>query len=121
MLYELLVALFVFLCFMLIFIILLQKSKSSMGLGSLGGSSQMLFGGSGGQDLFQKITWFLVAIFMSGSLMLTLMKSSNSRTMQYGYKPAAAQPIMPVQQSAPVANQTPVLPLESATTEPTNN
>ena len=121
MLYELLVALFVFICFMLIFIILLQKSKSSMGLGSLGGSSQMLFGGSGGQDLFQKITWFLVAIFMSGSLMLTLMKSSSSRTMQYGYKPAAAQPIMPVQHTAPIADQAPVLPLEPVTPSPASN
>lgn len=119
MLFQLLVALFVFICFMLIFIILLQKSKSSMGLGSFGGSSQMLFGGSGGQDLFQKITWFLIAIFMSGSLVLTLMKSSSSRTLQYGYKPAVVQPAIPIQ--APVADQAPILPLEPIATEPASN
>lgn len=85
-----------------------------MGLGSLGGSSQMLFGGSGGQDLFQKITWFLVAIFMSGSLMLTLMKSSSSRTLHYSYKQPAAQPIVP-------APQAPALPLEPITTTPASN
>lgn len=78
MLYGLLVSGFVFLCFMLITIILLQKSKSSMGLGGLGGSTQMLFGGSGGQDLFQKVTWVLVALFMIGSLTLTIMKTSQT-------------------------------------------
>ena len=92
-----------------------------MGLGSFGGSSQMLFGGSGGQDLFQKITWFLVAIFMSGSLILTLMKSSSSRTLQYGYKPAAAQPMIPAHHTTPVADQAPVLPIEPVTTAPASN
>lgn len=82
-----------------------------MGLGGLGGGAQMLFGGSGGQDLFQKITWFFVAIFMSGSLVLTLMKSSNSRTLQYSYKPVATQPATPA----------PELPLIPATTEPAGN
>ncbi len=93
-----------------------------MGLGSLGGSSQMLFGGSGGQDLFQKITWFLVAIFMSGSLVLTLMKSSSSHMMQYGYKPAATQPLIPVQHhTAPATDQANALPLEPIAPETTNS
>lgn len=78
MLFEILVTLFVLLCFFLIFIILLQKGKSSMGLGNLGGSTQMLFGGSGGQDLFQKVTWVLGAIFMGGSLLLAMMKKQTS-------------------------------------------
>lgn len=49
-----------------------------MGLGSLGGGSQVLFGGSGGQDIFQKITWVLLALFMSSSLVLSIMKSRVS-------------------------------------------
>lgn len=89
-----------------------------MGLGGLGGGTQMLFGGSGGQDLFQKITWFLVAIFMSGSLALTLMKSSSSRSLQYGYKQPAAQPMQP---ALPPVDQAPVLPSEPAATEPASN
>lgn len=52
-----------------------------MGLGGLGGTSQTLFGGSGGQDIFQKITWVLGALFMIGSLGLSLMRSKNSRTL----------------------------------------
>jgi protein translocase SecG subunit len=46
-----------------------------MGLGNLGGGTQLLFGGSGGQDLFQKMTWILGAIFMFGSLGLAIMKT----------------------------------------------
>ena len=45
-----------------------------MGLGSMGGGTQLLFGGSGGQDLFQKATWVMGALFMGGSLGLAMMK-----------------------------------------------
>ena len=76
MLLGLLITLFTFVCFLLILMILVQQGKGGMGLGSLGGGTQMLFGGSGGQDIFQKITWFLGAIFMFGSLILALMKSA---------------------------------------------
>ena len=66
---------FVLLAFILAFFILLQKGKSSLGLGGMGGGSQMLFGGSGGQEIFQKITWVLLALFMFGSLSISIMKS----------------------------------------------
>lgn len=49
-----------------------------MGLGGLGGSTQLLFGGSGGQDIFQKATWIMGVIFMGGSLMLAIMKKPTS-------------------------------------------
>lgn len=78
MFYGFLLTLFVMLCLFLIVIILVQKGKGSTGLGSLGGGTQMLFGGSGGQDLFQKITWVLGAIFMVGSLLLVIIGSSSS-------------------------------------------
>lgn len=83
MLYGLLLALFIFICFALILLVLIQKGKGSMGLGAMGGGTQMLFGGSGGQDLFQKITWALGAIFMLGSLLLGLMKSSSLHDVRY--------------------------------------
>lgn len=62
---------------------MIQQSKGSMGLGSFGGQAQMLFGGSGGQDLFQKITWVLAAIFMFGSFGLTLMKHKQAQSSRY--------------------------------------
>ena len=73
-LYNLLVIGFVVLCMLMVLLILMQKGKSSMGLGSLGGGTQLLFGGSGGQDLFQKVTWVMGAFFMGGSLVLAMMK-----------------------------------------------
>ena len=102
-LYNLLVALFVILCFLLGLIILVQKGKGSMGIGNLGGGTQMLFGGSGGQDLFQKITWVMGALFMAGSLALALMKSSSLQTSRYLTKKTAA----PVHQEAPIAQEVP--------------
>jgi preprotein translocase subunit SecG len=83
MLYGLLIAMFVFVCFLLILVVLMQQSKGGMGLGSLSGSAQMIFGGSGGQDILQKITWVLVVIFMFGSLALALMRSSQRHTSRY--------------------------------------
>ncbi len=80
MLYGLLVTLYILVCIFLVLIILVQKGKGSTGLGGLGGGTQMLFGGSGGQDIFQKITWVLGAIFIFGSLMLAVMRSTQSRT-----------------------------------------
>ena len=62
----------------MILIILLQKGKSSAGMGGFGGGAQVLFGGSGGQDIFQKITWIMGALFMGGSLMLAIMKSRQA-------------------------------------------
>lgn len=81
--YGLLVTLYVLICVILILLVLVQKGKGSMGLGAFGGGSQMLFGGSGGQDLFQKVTWGLGALFMLGSLVLALMKSSQLATSKY--------------------------------------
>ncbi len=77
MLFGFLASCFVLLSFLLIFLIMWQKGKGSLGLGSMGGGAQMLFGGSGGQDLFQKATWVLLALFMTGSLSLALMKSRS--------------------------------------------
>lgn len=85
MLYGLLLTVYFIVCFLLIIVVLIQKTKSSMGIGSIGGGSQMIFGGSGGQDFFQKITWSLGALFMLGSLVLALMKSH--RAQEIGFIP----------------------------------
>ncbi len=75
MLFELLVGAFSVLCFLLVLLVFLQKGKGSLGLGSMGGGAQMIFGGSGGQDIFQKATWFFVALFLFGSLGLSIYKT----------------------------------------------
>ena len=78
-----------------------------MGLGALGGGAQTLFGGSGGQDLFQKITWVLGGIFMAGSLGLSILKS---RGTSYGdiMSQAASRPTLPMSRPAQVPQDQPV-------------
>jgi len=92
MLYGLLLALYVVTCFLLILLVLIQKGKSSLGIGTIGGGNQMLFGGSGGQDVFQKATWVLGAIFMLGSFVLAVITSNNAQSLDYEVtRPVAAQ------------------------------
>ena len=83
MLFSLLVGIYAFVCFLLVLLILIQRGKGSMGIGNLGGGAQMLFGGSGGQDLFQKITWGLGVIFVGGSLCLSMLKTQSYQTSRY--------------------------------------
>lgn len=96
MLYGFLLTLYLINCFFLVIIILMQKGKSSLGLGGLGGGAQMIFGGGGGQDLFQKITWVLGTIFISGAMILSLMKSSEHKKFKYlAPQKTIVQPLAP--------------------------
>ena len=74
--------LFILLSIFLAIFILIQQGKGDMGLGSLGGSTQMLFGGSGGQSFFEKTTWVLGAMFILGALGLAVLKSKEVKTSQ---------------------------------------
>lgn len=95
MLFGLLITFYIIMCLFLVLIILVQKGKSSMGFGGLGGGSQMLFGGSGGQDLFQKLTWIITALFLAGSLVLALMKTAQRNDFKYVRQPTTSQPVIP--------------------------
>jgi protein translocase SecG subunit len=69
-------------CCLTVLLVLVQKGKGNMGLGSMGGGNQMLFGSTGGQDIFQKMTWILCALLLIGSLTLSILKGKygSSRT-----------------------------------------
>jgi len=77
--YTILMIFFVFLCFILAGFVLIQQGKGDLGLGSLGGN-QALFGGSGGQEFFERATWIMGAMFILGALGLTILKSRELRT-----------------------------------------
>ena len=77
MLFGLISFFFAFFLVIMILLILVQKGKSSLGLGNLGGGNQMLFGGSGGQDFFQKLTWVLGVMLIIGSLGLAIWKTKQ--------------------------------------------
>ena len=99
MLYGFLLTLYVINCLFLVLIILMQKGKSGLGLGGLGGGAQMLFGGGGGQDIFQKITWVLGSIFIVGAMLLALMRTTEHKTFKYVNTKQIAQqmPFIPAQ------------------------
>jgi preprotein translocase subunit SecG len=103
MLFELLLTLYIMVCVLLILLVLVQKGKSSMGIGNLGGGVQMLFGGSGGQDIFQKVTWGLGVAFMAGSLFLSLLKTTTYQQSRYiqGSRPSLTMPQEPQKPQAP--------------------
>lgn len=72
--------LFVILSILLIIIILLQSDKSA-GMGILGGSSNTAFGSSTA-DIITKITTVMVALFMIGSLALSVFESYRARSLE---------------------------------------
>ena len=54
------------------------NKHTNMGLGGISRGSQMLFGGSGGQDFFEKATWTMGALFMLGALFITVIKTKET-------------------------------------------
>jgi protein translocase SecG subunit len=95
MLYTLLLITYLIIGALLLMIISIQKSKGSIGIGRISGGTTMLFGGSGGQDIFQKTTWVLGLLFMGITLILSMMKSSESKKLMITGRPVpvAAMPL----------------------------
>lgn len=110
MLFGLCAGLFVLCAIFIVLLVLIQKGKGGLGLGNLGGSNQMLFGGSGGQDIFQKATWILGAILIFGSLGLSIWKakqtgSSTSLLRSHQQAPGRPAPMpTPLDIEAPLAD-----------------
>jgi preprotein translocase subunit SecG len=84
---------------LLVIAVLLQSGKGAEISATFGGSSQTVFGSSGGQNFFQKLTYTLAAIFGATSLALTLLPSKMKRSVIEGYTPPAA--------TAPAATELP--------------
>jgi len=77
---TILVLIHVSVCIGLVLIVLLQKGKGA-GMGAaFGGSSQAVFGGSGGTTFMQKLTTVVAVLFMFSSLGLTLMFGQGLRS-----------------------------------------
>lgn len=71
---------FAIICVLLILVILLQSDKSA-GMGILGGAGQSTFGSSTA-DIITKVTAVMVAIFMVGSLGLSIMESKRISSLR---------------------------------------
>lgn len=66
-------------CVFLVLVVLLQSGKGAEISASFAGSSQTVFGSSGGANFFTRFTGAMAAIFMITSLSLTIMSGSNQR------------------------------------------
>jgi preprotein translocase subunit SecG len=96
---------------LLVTAVLLQSGKGAEISASFGGSSQTVFGSSGGINFFQKLTYGLAAVFMCTSLALTILPSKVKKSVFEGYTAPAAP-------AAPAAATDPVTTTAPATTAP---
>ena len=92
---------------LLVIAVLLQSGKGAEISATFGGSSQTVFGSSGGQNFFQKLTYGLAAVFMLTPLTLTILPGRLKKSVFEGYTPppnAATLPntAPPAQPGAPI-------------------
>ncbi len=71
----------------LVIAVLLQSGKGAEISATFGGSSQTVFGSSGGANFFQKLTYGLAAVFMVTSLTLTVLPGRTKKSVFEGYTP----------------------------------
>jgi preprotein translocase subunit SecG len=109
-------------CFLLILIVLIQGGKGAELGAGFGGSSQTIFGSSGGSTFFSKLTAYLAAMFMLSSIVLAYLSSHQTRksvistTMEEAAPPAVPEaqgPDTVPEQAAPIGEQK-AAPAESA-------
>lgn len=93
-------------CFLIVVVVLMQSGKGADISASLGGSSNTVFGSSGGANFFTKTTFALATIFMFTSLGLTILGSREKRSV-FDTLPAATTPAQAPEAAAPPANSTP--------------
>ena len=112
MLYYLVVALYVIVCGLLIITILLQQGKGGDIANAFGGgSSQAVFGARSGATLLTRATSVLAALFILGSLMLTIWGVRGPGSVVGGIEGPAPAPAAPVNATpAPAAPATPPPP-----------
>ena len=110
MLYYFVVALYVIVCGMLIITILLQQGKGGDIANAFGGgSSQAVFGARSGATLLTRATAVLAALFILGSLTLTVWGTRGPGSVVGGIEGPAPVPAPPVNATTP-APATPATP-----------
>lgn len=92
---SLFTVLYSFLCLFIILLVLMQRGKGNMGMGNIGGGNQAIFGSSGGQDIFQKITWVCLILLLGGSLVLAILRGKQGAG---SYQSRSARTSMPISQ-----------------------
>lgn len=99
-------------CFILVLVVLIQSGKGADISASLGGSSQTVFGSSGGANFFTRFTSIAAGIFMATSLSLTVLSGTQTRKsvmdgVAVPQAAAPAAPAAPADTAAPAAATAP--------------
>src|SRR4051812_27408790 len=68
-------------CVLLVLVVLIQAGKGAEISTSFGGSSQTVFGSSGGANFFTKFTSGMAAVFMATSLILTILGGQSKKSI----------------------------------------
>ncbi len=93
--------------FLLVVVVLLQSGKGAEISASLGGSSNTIFGSSGGANFFTRTTQVLAAVFMVTSFSLTALNSAGKKSVFDGTAPVSAPTGAAAPQSAAPTGATP--------------
>jgi preprotein translocase subunit SecG len=95
-------------CVLLVLLVLIQSGKGAEISASFGGSSQTVFGSSGGANFFTRLTAGAAAVFMVTSLFLTWYGIKSRKSLFEGAAvPAQTAPLTPVAPAAPEQGQAP--------------
>jgi preprotein translocase subunit SecG len=101
-------------CIFLVIAVLVQSGKGAEISASFGGSSQTVFGTSGGANFLVKFTQGAAAVFMITSILLTILGGQNRKSL---FETPGAVPAVPAQTApaAPAQNQAaPAVPAQGA-------
>jgi preprotein translocase subunit SecG len=117
MLYYLLNTLYIFVCFVLLLVILLQQGKGGDMASAFGGSgSQTAFGARSGATMLSKLTTVFAVLFMLGALALAILgeRGGSGTSVVSGSAPPAAPassaPAPAAPSSTPAPASTPAQP-----------
>ena len=84
---------FVIICTLMLIVIMIQQSRGEIGFGAAPSKgTQLVFGGSGGQEFFERTTWTLGFIFVISCLTMSYFQSKEqSRSIIESYKQSIGQ------------------------------
>ena len=102
-------------CVLLVLVVLIQSGKGAEISASFAGSSQTVFGASGGANFFTKFTAALAGIFIFTSLALTVIGGQSKKSVFENAAPS--QTAVPVKAPAPAT--APVTPSAGSTEQKT--
>lgn len=94
----------VFTCVLLVLVVLIQSGKGAEISASFAGSSQTVFGSSGGANFFTRFTAGCAIVFMCTSVALTILGSQQHKSLfESGAAAKTAAPAAPAADTAPAA------------------